>query len=165
MTHPVWLVMGVAGSGKSTLGRGLAKALGATFIEGDDLHTEADRAKMARGEPLTDADRWPWLDAVAAALAEARRTRPALAACSALRRAYRDRLRRTLPDLVTIYPKADRALIADRLATRTGHFFPPALLDSQFDILEPPGPDERVVTVPADSPPEVMLATALALLR
>jgi len=160
--HPALLVMGTAGSGKTTLARGLAERLGGSFIEGDDLHSTAAQAKMAAGTPLTDADRWPWLDAIAAALAKARRTGPAIAACSALRRSYRDRLRATLPDLITIYPEAGRRLIETRLAARRGHFFPPALLASQFAILEPPGEGEACITVPADQPSDVLIAEALA---
>jgi len=124
-------VMGVSGSGKSTVGRLLAGVLGRRFIEGDALHPPANIEKMSSGVPLTDADRAPWLAAIAAELA---RGGPAVLACSALKRAYRDRL----PGVRWFYLRVPRDVLAQRLAGRRGHFFPPALLDSQLVELEPP---------------------------
>jgi len=140
--------MGVSGSGKSTLGAALARALGVGFIEGDALHPPRNIAKMSVGEPLTDADRRPWLDAVAAALAEAARRKGAVAACSALKRAYRDRIRQGAgTNVAFVYIDLDAATLHRRLAQRRGHFMPASLLDSQLAALEPPGPDEDAVVV------------------
>jgi len=141
------VVMGVAGSGKSTAGALLAERLGAGFIEGDRFHLPASIEKMSAGIPLTDADRWPWLDAVGREIARlAGEGRPVVCACSALKRAYRDRLRESagLP-LNFVYLEGSRELIAGRMESRTGHFFAPSLLDSQFATLEPPGTDEGAV--------------------
>ena len=154
-----FVVMGVSGVGKTGTGTRLAEALGGRFVEGDDLHTPEARAKMAGGTPLTDEDRWPWLDRVGAALAEAEP--PVVAACSALRRPYRDRLRAQAPDLVFLHLVADRALILERLLGRKGHYMPPSLLDSQFETLEPLGADERGLRVPGDGPKEEVLAALL----
>lgn len=132
--------MGVAGSGKSAVGAGLARALGMGFCDADDLHPPSNVAKMAAGTPLTDADRWPWLDRVAAELAG---RAPLVMACSALRRAYRDRIRAGAGGPVLfIHLSGPRELVAERLAARKGHFMPPALLESQFATLEPPGEGE-----------------------
>jgi gluconokinase len=136
------VVMGVSGTGKSTIGRGLAEALGLPFVEGDDLHPDANVAKMAAGIPLTDADRAPWLDRVAARLDE-----PVVITCSALKRSYRDRLRRAAPDLVLVYLHGTRELLAERMAQRDGHFMPTSLLDSQLATLEEPAADEDVIPV------------------
>lgn len=152
------LVMGVSGAGKSEVGARLAQAIGARFVEGDDLHPPANRAKMASGTPLTDDDRWPWLDLVGAALEPP----PVVAACSGLRRAYRDRLRAHAPGLIAVHLVASEGALAQRLARRRGHFMPPALLASQLATLEPLGPDEAGVVVEAASPEE---AVALALAR
>lgn len=133
------LVMGVAGSGKSTLGAALAERLGWPFQDGDDLHPPANRLKMAAGEPLTDADRAPWLAAVADWMAVHPR---GVVACSALKHAYRMRLGGRL-----VWLRGEPALIAARLAARQGHFFAPGLLESQFAALEPPGPDEAPIIV------------------
>jgi carbohydrate kinase (thermoresistant glucokinase family) len=153
------VVMGVSGSGKTTLGRALARELGAEFLEGDRFHPESNVAKMSRGEPLGDADRWPWLDRLAEELARARKEgRSAVLACSALKRAYRDRLRKGAPELRLLYLKADKALIGERLRARTQHFMPPGLLDSQFASLEEPGPDESPVVLDVSPPLETLMA-------
>jgi gluconokinase len=152
------VVMGVSGAGKTVVGRLLAERLGAAFIEGDDLHPAANRSKMAGGEALTDEDRWPWLDAVGRALAEA--PSPAVGACSALRRAYRDRLRLEVPGLVIVALDQPRAVLEGRLRARKGHFMPPALLQSQLDTLEPLGRDEAGVVVDNAGPPEATAARA-----
>jgi len=144
------VVMGVAGCGKTVVGEALARRLDAVFIEGDRLHPPENVARMARGEPLTDALREGWLDAIgeriAASVAEGRK---AVAACSALKRTYRDRLRRACPDIVFVYLKIDRETAWRRVAGRKGHFMPASLVDSQFAILEEPGTDERAATVDA----------------
>ncbi|MGV3712663.1 gluconokinase [Pseudolysinimonas sp.] len=136
------VVMGVSGTGKSTVGAALAEALGLPFVEGDDLHPAANRAKMASGIPLTDADRMPWLDAIAAEL-----DRPVVVACSALRRAYRDRLRAAAPDLALVFLHGTPELLAARVEGREGHFMPTSLLRSQLDTLEEPSPDEGPIPV------------------
>lgn len=144
---PAIVVMGVAGSGKSTAGATLAERLGAVFIEGDRLHSRANIDKMSAGIPLTDEDRWPWLDAVGREIARlAAAGAPVVCACSALKRVYRDRLRESAGvPLTFVYLEGSRQLIAGRMGSRTGHFFAPSLLDSQFATLEPPGPDEGAV--------------------
>jgi len=139
------VVMGVAGSGKSAVGAGLAQALGLAFCDADGLHPAENLAKMTAGQPLSDEDRWPWLDRVAAELAKGP---PKVMACSALRRAYRDRIRVGAGgDVLFIHLSGPREMIAARLARRKGHFMPPALLDSQLATLEPPGPDEAHLVV------------------
>jgi gluconokinase len=135
----VTIVMGVAGAGKSTFADALAEREGALLIEGDDLHSDEARAKMAAGIPLTDEDRWPWLDRIADAVNAARRERPVVATCSALRRAYRDRLRASIATpLRFIFLDIAEAELVHRLAQRRGHYMPPALLQSQLAALEPP---------------------------
>lgn len=158
-TQGRFVVMGVSGAGKTVTGLALARALGGRFVEGDDLHPPGNREKMAGGTPLSDEDRWPWLDRVAAALAEGEP--PVVGACSALRRAYRDRLRARAPDLVFLLLSGPRDLVAARLGARVGHFMPPALLDSQLATLEPLGPEERGLTVATDGPPEAVVARLL----
>ena len=144
----ILIVMGVSGSGKTTIAKALAAAEGWPVLEGDSFHPQSNVAKMASGTPLTDADRWPWLRAIAAAIdADRERGVSAVVACSALRRAYRDILIGGRPDVRLIYLKGSRALIAERMAARRDHFMPPALLDSQFRTLEEPGPDENPITV------------------
>jgi gluconokinase len=146
------VVMGVSGAGKTTAGRALAEFLGADFIDGDDLHSAAARAKMRAGHPLDDNDRWPWLDRIAAALREKRGARGAVVACSALRRAYRDRLRAGVgPTLRFVYLKASPDLMRARVASRKGHYMPASLVDSQFAALEPPDDETGVVTMAADA--------------
>lgn len=152
---PRIVVMGVSGCGKSRLGAALAGATGLAFRDADDLHPLANIAKMTRGEALTDADRWPWLDACGAALAQG-----GVLACSALRRAYRDRLRDFAPDLRLIYLTAPEAEIAEHLHARQGHFMPPALLASQLAALEPPGVDEDALILRAFRPIGQMVAKA-----
>ncbi len=150
----VLLVMGVSGCGKTTVAAGVAAGLGWALLEGDDFHPPANKAKMAAGTPLTDADRWPWLAAIAA---EARRHPHCVIACSALKRAYRSVL---APDIL-VYLDGEKATIAARLRARKGHFMPPALLDSQFATLEPPGPDEAPIAMPIDPPASETIADVL----
>jgi gluconokinase len=133
------VLMGVTGSGKTTLGQLLADQLGWTFVEGDAFHPEANVQKMRRGEPLTDADRAPWLRALRARIDElAAAGRSAVVACSALKQAYRDVLADGRPEVVFVHLTAPAAVIRDRLDHRRGHYMPPALLDSQLATLEPP---------------------------
>lgn len=142
------VVMGVAGSGKSTIGQGLASALGWSYAEGDAFHPAANIAKMANGVPLSDADRWPWLDAIADWIrAETSAGRSGVVACSALKRAYRDRLRAAWPALRLVVLDVDRAELQRRLQTRPGHFFPETLLASQLATLEPPHADEQAIVL------------------
>ena len=153
MTLPVLVVMGVSGSGKSTVARPLAERLGWPFQEGDALHPPANIAKMAAGIPLDDADRGPWLAAIAGWIAERLRAGTGgVVTCSALRRAYRDRLREAGNGVIFIYLTGSKAVIAARMARRHGHFMPVALLDSQVATLEAPRPDEHAVMVDIEQP-------------
>ncbi|AFU01323.1 gluconokinase [Nocardia brasiliensis ATCC 700358] len=160
---PIVVVMGVSGSGKSTVGRELAATLDVPYAEGDEFHPAANVAKMAAGVPLDDADRAPWLDAVAAWLAE-HVDRGGVITCSALKRAYRDRLRAAAPSAFFLHLSAPRAELAHRMTERSGHFMPASLLDSQLAALEPLGTDERGTVVDATRPaPELARAAAAAL--
>jgi carbohydrate kinase (thermoresistant glucokinase family) len=147
------VVMGVSGSGKSTVGALLAERLGVPFVDGDALHPATNVTKMAAGIPLTDADRWPWLDAVGERLAHS----PVVVACSALRRAYRDRLRAVAPGTRFVLLDGAPELLAQRMTVRTAtepeHFMPLALLDSQLATLERPDPDEHALVFDIASPP------------
>jgi gluconokinase len=153
-----FVVMGVAGAGKSLIGARFAAALGAAFADGDDFHPPANVARMAAGIPLTDVDRAGWLTALAARLAAARRADEGLVvACSALKRAYRDVLRNGDPALQLIFLTGPAPLIGDRLGARAGHFMPPALLASQLATLEPPEADEAPwVCEVADTPEHIV---------
>lgn len=152
--------MGVSGTGKSTIGRALAEKLDMPFVEGDDLHPESNVAKMAAGIPLTDADRAPWLDRIAAEL-----DRPVVITCSALKRAYRDRLRRAAPDLVLVYLHGAPDLLASRMAQRDGHFMPTALLESQLSTLEEPAADEDAIPVDVMLRPDEIVELVIGRLR
>jgi gluconokinase len=148
------VIMGVAGCGKSSVGEALSVRLGIPYRDGDDLHTPAAVEKMRAGIPLTDDDRWPWLDRVAETLAA---EAPVIVGCSALKRAYRDRIRAGARGPVNfVHLSGSRDLIAARMAARTGHYMPTSLLDSQFAALEPPGPDEAI-TVDIDKPLSVII--------
>jgi gluconokinase len=145
--------MGVAGCGKSVVGAALAEALGADFVEGDRLHPPANVARMASGLPLTDEHRKGWLDAIGPKLvAAAGEGRGVVATCSALKRAYRDRLRAFRVDIVFIHLEIDPSTARERVAGRRGHFMPASLVDSQFAILEPPGAGEAALTLDATRP-------------
>lgn len=158
--------MGVSGSGKSTVGRALAQGLGLPYIEGDELHPAANVAKMAAGIPLTDDDRKGWLDAIAQRLDDpAARTCGVVVACSALRRVYRDRLRRAAPDLRVVWLHGDEATLARRLAARTGHYMPASLLPSQLATLEPPGDEEVPLAVDVAQAPDVLVQRLVEQLR
>lgn len=156
------VVMGVSGSGKSLVGERLAGTLGIPFFDADDFHSAANVAKMARGTPLDDADRAGWLDDLAALI----HREPALVlGCSALKRAYRERLRRGDPDLVFLYMEGDFETIRKRLANRAGHYFTgDSMLRSQFEQLEPPEPDEaRAIDIRQG--PEAVLEECLSALK
>jgi carbohydrate kinase (thermoresistant glucokinase family) len=154
--------MGVSGVGKTTVGKCLAERIGARFLEGDRFHPPENIEKMKRGEPLTDADRQPWLERLAAELDASRaRGESVVLACSALRRRYRDILRAGHDDVDFVFLHADQAVIQQRLDARRDHFMPPSLLDSQFAALEAPGPDERAIVVDAAQPPEAIVETVL----
>jgi carbohydrate kinase (thermoresistant glucokinase family) len=131
------VVMGVSGCGKSSVGIALAESLGARFIDGDDLHPEANKAKMGAGVPLDDSDRWPWLDLVSKALVPG-----TVIACSALKRAYRERILAGAPNTFFVHLDGSREILEQRLRARAGHFMPASLLDSQLATLEPLGADE-----------------------
>lgn len=163
-TPHVVVVMGVAGTGKTTIGSLLAAALGVPYAEGDDFHPPANIAKMAAGVPLDDADRAPWLDAVGR-WAHGRAGLGGVVACSALKRSYRDRLRASAPDAVFLHLTGDRALIQRRMSDRRGHFMPTALLDSQFAALQPLQHDEAGVAVDVSGTPEEITERAVAALR
>jgi gluconokinase len=159
------IVMGVSGSGKSTIGALLAERLGWPFADADGFHPAENVAKMAAGTPLTDEDRWPWLDAIAAHIGAARQAgRPVVVACSALRRAYRDRLRAGHGDLIFLHLSGAPEVIAARQAARQGHFMPPSLMASQFATLEDTGDEADAVAVSvADTPQAVVDAAMVAL--
>jgi carbohydrate kinase (thermoresistant glucokinase family) len=166
MAPPRILVMGVSGSGKSTVGQALARDLGLPYIEGDELHPPANVARMAAGIPLTDEDRKGWLDAIAQRLDDpAARACGVVVTCSALKRVYRDRLRRAAPDLRVVWLHGDEATLARRLASRTGHYMPASLLPSQLATLEPPGADESPLAVDVAQAPEVLVQRLVDQLR
>lgn len=158
------VVMGVSGSGKSTVAAQLAGRIGLPYVDGDDLHPQSNVDKMHAGTPLDDADRWPWLDRVAATLVErGERQGGVVLACSALKRSYRDRLRAGTGGRVRFaFLDLDMAEIERRLKRRANHFMPPQLLQSQFDTLERPAPDETDVTTVSDAGPADALVADLA---
>jgi gluconokinase len=150
--------MGVSGSGKTTIADKLAERLNWAFEDGDRFHPASNVAKMSAGQPLTDEDRWPWLQAIADEIDRVCNAgQHAVIACSALKRAYRDILVHGRNDVRIIYLKGTQELIASRLARRKGHFMPPGLLDSQFKTLEPPGQGETPVTVSIDASVEAIV--------
>lgn len=164
-TEPrVIVVMGVAGTGKTTVGPLVAEALGVPYAEGDDFHPAANIAKMSAGTPLDDADRAPWLDAIGD-WARGRAGLGGVVSCSALKRAYRDRLRAAAPGLVFLHLTGDYELIAARMAARRGHFMTTRLLDSQFATLEPLGADEAGIAVDVTPEAAVIAERAAAALR
>jgi gluconokinase len=152
------IVMGVSGSGKSTIGDRLAQRLGWTYEDGDRFHPASNVAKMSAGQPLTDEDRWPWLQAIADEIdGVCTAGGHAVIACSALKRAYRNVLVHGRGDVRIIFLNGTQDLIAGRLAQRKGHFMPPGLLASQFKTLEPPAPAENPVIVSIDAPVEAIV--------
>jgi gluconokinase len=159
------VVMGVSGSGKSTVAALLVERLGWDFAEGDDFHPPENVAKMAAGHPLDDDDRWPWLRRLAAWIGEHEQAgRSDIVTCSALRRSYRDLLRDGHPSVWFAHVTADPELIRERVERRTGHYMPPSLLDSQLDTLEPLQDDEPGITVSGAAPPDRVADEVLAAL-
>src|SRR5690606_38350746 len=155
----VLVLMGVSGSGKTTIGKAVAARLGWPFEEGDDLHPAANIAKMRAKIPLTDADRRPWLEKIAARIDEWRQTGTGgIISCSALKRSYRDFLAAGRPEVRFVYLHGEESLIAARLSARKGHFMPADLLASQFATLEKPASDEPAITVDISPPPETIAA-------
>ena len=162
----VLVIMGVSGSGKSTLGKLLAERLDWPFQEGDDLHPAANIAKMKAGHPLDDADRAPWLAAIGRWIdGQLTRGESGVITCSALKRAYRDELDGGRPQVRFVFQEIGEAAIAERLKQRSGHFFPPGLLASQFADLQPPAPDEPVIRVDGTLPAEGQADAVLAVLK
>ncbi|CAN7729008.1 gluconokinase [Bradyrhizobium sp. LjRoot220] len=158
--------MGVSGSGKSTIADWLAVRMGWRYEDGDKFHPSGNVAKMSAGQPLTDEDRWPWLQAIADEIDRLSGTgQRAVVACSALKRAYRDILVHGRDDVRIIFLNGTQDLIASRLAARKGHFMPPGLLASQFKTLEPPRPDERPITVSIDAPVEAIVDDIVSQLK
>lgn len=155
------VVMGVTGTGKTTVGSLLAHRLGVPYAEADTFHPPENILKMSAGLPLEDADRWPWLDALGE-WARQRAGRGGVFSCSALKRSYRDRLRAATPDLCFVHLTGERELIAERLVGRRHHFMPTGLLDTQFAILEPLDRDERGVEVPVEADPRTVTDLVLA---
>jgi len=159
------VIMGVAGSGKTTVGELLAERLGLPFRDADGFHPAANVAKMSSGVPLVDEDRWPWLDAIGAALRDAG-SQGIVVTCSALKRIYRDRIRTAAGRPVAfIFLDGPRALLAERIGSRKGHFMPPSLLDSQLATLERPAADEGALTVSIEPPPAEIVEAILRELR
>ncbi|MBU3731576.1 MAG: gluconokinase [Beijerinckiaceae bacterium] len=158
MIPRVLIVMGVSGCGKSTVGQALGEELGWEFRDGDAFHPPANVAKMKSGAPLTDEDRWPWLDAIARYIDETRaQGGHAIIACSALKRVYRDRLKGARPDVTFVHLAGSKELIEARMAARQNHFMPLGLLDSQFATLEAPSDDEGAMIVSvAGAPDEIV---------
>jgi len=163
VTRPLVVVMGVSGSGKSTVGEVLAGTLGVPFVDGDDLHPAANVAKMASGIPLDDTDRWPWLAIVGRTLAGAVAS-GMVVACSALKREYRAAILNEAPAAVFVELDGPQDLLAARIGARRNHFMPSTLLDSQLAVLQPLAPDEPGVRVPVDGTPTQVAAAAVALL-
>ncbi len=161
------VVMGVSGSGKSTVGAGIAAALGLDFVDGDGLHSPASVARMQAGIPLADSDRWPWLDRIGARLADADAAPAGLVvACSALKRAYRDRIRAAAPGVRFVFLDGKAELIAGRMQGRSGHYMPPTLLASQLATLERPDALESdALRVDIAEPAEAIIAAAARALQ
>jgi gluconokinase len=157
----ILIVMGVSGCGKTTIGEMLAARLTCDFADADSFHSQANKDKMHKGIPLTDDDRWPWLNAIRASIVEKQADGTThVYACSALKRVYRDILRDGDKDVTFVYLKGTAELLKERIKTRKGHFFDPALLQSQLDTLEPPGADEAI-EVDIALPPEQIVDKVL----
>jgi gluconokinase len=158
----VVVVMGVSGSGKSTVGAALAQRLGVPFEDADDLHPRANIAKMSAGRPLDDEDRYPWLEIIGEWLAVHAEAGGGVMSCSALKRKYRDQLRRHAPDLAFVHLEGSHEVITHRQASRPGHFMPASLLASQFATLEPLQPDERGVVIDVDQSVDAIVAASVS---
>lgn len=160
----LFVVMGVAGCGKSSIGEALADRLGGLYLDGDTYHPPGNVEKMSRGEPLTDEDRWPWLERFAKEMQH--RKGIVIGGCSALKRAYRDCITAAAGErTIFVYLSGSRELIRNRMDARTGHFMPLSLLDSQFATLEPPGTDEDAITINIDAPVDTIVTNAIAALQ
>ncbi len=155
--------MGVSGSGKSLIGAAFARALGIDFVEGDDYHSAENVQRMSREVPLTDDDRVRWLRSLAVRIRETKDAGTGLVmTCSALKRSYRDVLRAQASELRFVFLRGPRALLAERLASRRGHFMPPSLLDSQLATLEEPSPDEHAWVCDIRESPQDLVAALVA---
>lgn len=161
--NPPIVVMGVQGSGKSTIGSMLAERLGIAFVDGDDLHPVDNKTLMAAGTPLTDDNRLPWLHTVGEVLAQGRKA-GVVVACSALKLAYRDLLRGHVPELVVVHPHGTIELVAARISAREHEYMPPSLLASQYESLQTLGDDERGLTVDLSLSPQTMVDHVVAYL-
>jgi gluconokinase len=163
LNRGLYVVMGVSGSGKSLIGAAFARALGVDFVEGDEYHTAANVARMSSGIPLTDDDRAEWLRLLAARIRKAKDSGAGLVvSCSALKRSYRDILRGAAGELQFVFLRGSRALLAERLASRRGHYMPLSLLESQLETLEEPSPDEHVWVCDISEFPEDVVAALIA---
>ena len=160
MRAPRVVVMGVCGSGKTTVGRLLARDMAVSYVDGDDLHPPRNVALMAAGTPLTDEDRAGWLEAVGRTLSES--GEGVVVSCSALKRSYRDRLRRACPELRLVHLHGPRDLLWQRMSARQGHYMPAALLDSQLQTLEPPTADEHAIVLDIAGEPAALARLAQA---
>ena len=156
--YPSMIIMGVQGSGKSTIGQALAERLNIDFVDGDDLHPPANKAKMAAGTPLTDEDRVPWLKTIGQTIADGRAAgRVTIVACSALKRWYRELLRSSDPSLVFVHLVGDKSLLTDRLAHRDHEYMPSTLLDSQMETLEPLAAWEHGIAISVEQTPAAIV--------
>lgn len=167
VTHhpPAIVVMGVSGSGKTTIGERLAERLGCRYRDADEFHPPANVAKMSVGMSLADADRWSWLDAIGAAIRETDPAQPIVVSSSALKRVYRDRIvKAAVRPVDFVYLHGRRELLERRMADRKGHFMPVSLLDSQLATLEPPAPEERAIAMSIERPVDEIVAAVLATL-
>jgi gluconokinase len=153
----ILIAMGVSGAGKTRIGELLAERLHCAFTDGDAFHSEANKEKMHKGIPLTDEDRWPWLNAIRAAIEQKQRAHEtAVFTCSSLKRSYRNILRAGDKDVCFVYLQGTREVLEERLKTRTGHFFDPSLLQSQLDTLEEPGEDEAIAVSIEQTPEQIV---------
>lgn len=158
------IIMGVAGCGKTSVGEGLSRLAGIRFVDGDALHSQDNIARMSDGIPLADSDRWPWLEAIGREFAQS--TEPLIIGCSALKCSYRDKIRHHAGAPVCfIHLTGSREVIGQRMRNRRDHFMPPALLDSQFEALEPPGSDEESIAIDIDQPLDAIVALAARYLK
>ncbi len=155
-------MMGVSGSGKTTVGEALAARLGVPFRDADEFHPKSNVEKMSAGIPLTDDDRWPWLDAIGAAIRATPADKGIVVSCSALKRAYRERIiEAAVRPVLFVHLDGSKAVLAERLKGRKGHFFPPSLLDSQLKTLEPLAPGEPAIRVSIDQSVDAIVATII----
>ncbi len=167
LSPPAIVIMGISGCGKSTLGQRLSETIGYRFVEGDDLHLPASVAKMSAGTALTDEDRWPWLERIAAVLksGEGSAAGGCIVSCSALKRSYRDLLRSRVGDhLLFVFPGVSVETLQMRLHNRPNHYMPPSLLASQMATLELPTPDEGVLTIDGEAEPDQSVELILSFL-